>query len=90
MGAILAGEHAGLTQNSEPPRMTREGEVMDEKVSLSPRWETALDAFDAGRLLPDYLGAEFCRVFGHARRHEAEAFHAQVSNLDYEWYLGTI
>ncbi len=90
MAAILAGVHAGLTQNIEPPRMIREGEVMDEKVSLSPRWETALDAFDAGRLLPDYLGAEFCRVFGLARRHEAEAFHAQVSNLDYEWYLGTI
>ena len=90
MAAILAGVHAGLTQNIEPPRMIREGEVMEEKIGLSPRWETALDAFDAGRLLPGYLGAEFCRVFSHARRLEAEAFHAQVSNLDYEWYLGTI
>jgi glutamine synthetase len=90
MAAILAGVHAGLTRQIEPPRMIGEGEVMQEKVALSPRWETALDAFDAGQLLPDYLGAEFCRVFSRARRHEAEAFHAQVSNLDYEWYLGTI
>lgn len=90
MAAILAGVYAGLTQKIEPPRMIGEGEVMPEEVALSPRWETALDAFDAGRLLPDYLGAEFCRVFSLARRHEAEAFHAQVSNLDYEWYLGTI
>lgn len=90
MAAILAGVHAGLSRGIEPPRMIGEGEVMAEKVSLSPRWETALDAFDAGQLLPDYLGAEFCRVFSLARRHEAEAFHAQVSNLDYEWYLGTI
>jgi glutamine synthetase len=90
MAAILSGVHAGLTQQIEPPRMIAEGEVMKEEISLSPRWETALDAFDAGRLLPGYLGAEFCRVFSLARRHEAEAFHAQVSNLDYEWYLGTI
>ena len=90
MAAILAGVHAGLTRQIEPPRMIAEGEVMEEKVDLSPRWETALDAFDAGDLLHGYLGAEFCRVFSLARRCEAEAFHAQVSNLDYEWYLGTI
>ena len=90
MAAILAGVHAGLTQKIEPPRMIREGEVMEEVISLSPRWETALDTFDAGQLLPGYLGAEFCRVFSQARRFEAEAFHAQVGNLDYEWYLGTI
>lgn len=90
MAAILAGVHAGLTRKMEPPRMIREGEVMEEKVGLAPRWETALDAFDADELLPDYLGAEFCRVFSRARRHEAEAFHAQVGNVDYEWYLGTI
>lgn len=87
VAVILAAAHHGIVQRIEPPAMVRAGEQVAGEVRLAPRWERALDAFEAGRLLPDYLGAEFCRVFAAARRFEAEQFNAQVPNLDYDWYL---
>lgn len=90
LATILAAAHDGLTKRTEPPPMVREEEVVPEVVRLSPRWERAIDAFAAGRLLPAYLGEEFCRVYAAARRFEAEQFHAQVGNLDYDWYLPAI
>lgn len=87
VAALLAAAHHGITAQVEPPAMVREGQPLPAEVRLSHRWEAALDAFDAGRILPGYLGEEFCRVYGMARRFEAEAFHAQVPALDYDWYL---
>ena len=90
MAAILAAAHAGITGRIEPPPMIREGELVEPPKGPSPRWETALAAFDASELWPDYLGAEFCRVYSAARHFEAEAYHAEVPGLDYEWYLAAI
>lgn len=90
MAAILAAAHAGITRRVEPPPMIREGEPVSLPTGPSPRWETALAAFDASALWPDYFGAEFCRVYSAARHYEAEAYHAEVPGLDYEWYLGAM
>ncbi|MEO8224326.1 MAG: glutamine synthetase family protein [Gammaproteobacteria bacterium] len=90
MAAILAAAHAGITGRAQPPAMVREGEAVSPPTGASPRWETALAAFDASELWPDYFGAEFCRVYSAARRFEAEAYHAEVPGLDYEWYLGAV
>jgi glutamine synthetase len=90
MAAILAAAHAGITGRIEPPPMIREGEVVGPPKGPSPRWETALAAFDASKLWPDYLGAEYCRVYSAARHFEAEAYHAEIPGLDYEWYLAAI
>jgi glutamine synthetase len=87
VAAILAAAHHGIVARLEPPPMVQEGEAVAPDVTLSHRWEPALDAFAAGRILPGYLGSEFCRVFGAARRFEAEQFHARVPDLDYDWYL---
>ncbi len=90
MAAILAAAHAGITGRVEPPPMIRAGEPVALPTGPSPRWETALAAFDHSTLWPDYLGAEFSRVYGAARRYEADAYHAEVPGLDYEWYLGAV
>jgi glutamine synthetase len=87
VAAILAAAHHGIAQRIEPPAMVQEGENVPAEVLLSHRWEQALDTFDRGTMLRAYLGEEFCRVFGAARRYEAEQFHARVPNLDYDWYL---
>jgi len=90
MAAVLAGVHAGLTGGVEPPPMVPEGHSPPSVAGLTPRWEQAIDAFAAARVLPGYLGDEFCRLYAAARRFEADAFHAEVGNLDYEWYLPAI
>jgi glutamine synthetase len=87
LAAVLAGMHHGLSGALVPPRMIAEGEVVGREVRVPNRWEAALDAFAAGRILPAYLGEEFCRVYAQCRRTEADQFHYQVGDLDYEWYL---
>ncbi|MEO7386093.1 MAG: hypothetical protein ABIX37_04055, partial [Gammaproteobacteria bacterium] len=82
--------HAGITRRTEPPLMIREGEPVAPPTGPSPRWETALAAFDLSPLWSDYLGAGFRDVYSAARHYEAEAYHAEVPGLDYEWYLGAL
>ncbi len=90
LAAILAAAHDGIRRRTEPPAMIREGEAVPATTSRLPRWQAALDAFGASALWPDYLGAEFTGAYLAARRFEAEAYHAEVPGLDYEWYLGSI
>ena len=91
MSAVLAGIHYGITNQCEPTEMIVEGTMMDrEEVSLPIRWEAALDKFRNSEILPVYLGEEFCRVFELVRRSECDRFHAQISNLDYDWYLRSV
>jgi glutamine synthetase len=89
--AVLAGIHYGITQRCEPGPMVAEGTKLDaQEVTLPMRWEAALAAFDHSILMPDYLGEAYCSAFGSMRHSECEAFHARISNLDYEWYLRAV
>lgn len=90
MAAILAGLHHGITNRCDPGPMVSPGEVIDEKVSLPLRWEAALDAFEAGRVLPKYLGKRYHDLYAACRREECDRFHAEISNRDYEWYLRVV
>tara|TARA_R110001599_G_scaffold353817_1_gene598933 strand:+ start:63577 stop:65025 length:1449 start_codon:yes stop_codon:yes gene_type:complete len=86
--AVLAGIHHGITQRCEPGPMIAEGtQLSDQEVTLPNRWEQALVAFDGSAVLPTYLGRDYCSAFSSIRRAECDAFHARISNLDYEWYL---
>jgi glutamine synthetase len=90
MAAILAGLHHGITNRCDPGPMVKPGDVIEERISLPLRWDTALDAFDAGTVLPKYLGKRYHDLYGTCRREECDRFHAEVSDRDYEWYLRAI
>lgn len=90
MAAILAGLHHGITKRCDPGPMVESGEILEEKIGLPLRWEAALDAFEAGTVLPQYLGKRYHRLFATCRREECDRFHAQISDRDYEWYLRAI
>lgn len=88
VAAILAGMLHGITQHCEPGPMVPENTELPEQEAVLPnRWESALDAFGRSAVLEDYLGSDFCSAFSSMRRAECDAFHAHISNLDYEWYL---
>ena len=90
VAAILAGIHHGISTQCDPGIMIQPGEEVDGTVTLPCRWEAALDAFEAGRILPDYLGAEYHRIFAICRREECDHFQSEVTNRDYEWYLRAV
>jgi glutamine synthetase len=88
MAAILAGIHHGISQQCEPgPEIKPGTDLSDAKVTLPQRWDKALELFRRSRVLPEYLGADYCQAFAILRQGECDDFHARVSNLDYEWYL---
>jgi glutamine synthetase len=90
MAAILAGIHHGITQRCDPGPMVKPGEVIEEKAGLPLRWEAALDAFERGTVLPQYLGKRYHELYASCRREECDRFHAQITDRDYEWYLRVI
>jgi glutamine synthetase len=90
MAAILAGIHHGITHKLDPGPMVQPGTVIDEKVELPLRWEAALDAFDAGKVLPKYLGQRYHDLYAACRREECDRIHAEIPDRDYEWYLRAV
>ena len=88
--AILAGVHHGLKNRCDPGRMVREGEVISLKNKLPNRWDAAIDKFSRSKVLPEYLGAEFCKSYVLNRRSESARFHNVVSNTDFDWYLRAV
>jgi glutamine synthetase len=90
VAAILAGVHHGLTQQIEPLPMTPEGAEIEYQVTVPVRWPQALDAFDAGGVLPNYLGADYCELFSQCRREEEGNYNAEIPTKDFEWYLRAV
>lgn len=90
LAAMLAGMHHGIANKIDPGAMVKAGDKIDNETTLPVRWELALDAYDAGKILPQYFGQEFHRVFGSCRREECDRFHSEISDRDYEWYLRAV
>lgn len=88
--AIAAGIHYGMKNRIQPPRMVEEGEVITLKRKIPNRWDDAIDRFARSKILPAYLGDEYCRIYAIHRRDESRRFHNVVSNVDFDWYLGAV
>ena len=88
--ALMAGLHHGITGRRDPGPMVREREVLPEVTTFPVSWPQALDAFRDARILPGYLGEDFCRVFAICRREEANRFRSEITNRDYQWYLRAV
>jgi glutamine synthetase len=90
LAAVLAGAHDGLKRRLDPgPATTGDGYAASQR-SLPESWGEALKAFEAGGILSDYFGDDFRRLYAICRRGERQRFRAQVSALEYEWYLRSI
>jgi glutamine synthetase len=87
---IAAGVHYGLKNKCDPGRMIEEGEEITLRTRIPDRWDAAIDKFSRSKILADYLGEEYCKLFVKNRRAESRAFHNTVSPLDFDWYLRSV
>ena len=55
--------------------------------ALPGDWFAAVRALEAGRILPEYLGASTLAMFASVKRTEQERYMAVVPALDYDWVL---
>jgi glutamine synthetase len=88
--AIAAGVHHGLKNKCDPGRMVEEGEDVRLKTRIPDRWDKAIDRFSRSKVLPQYLGAEYCKYYALNRRGECRQFHNTVSPTDFDWYLRAV
>jgi len=42
------------------------------------------------KVLPQYLGEEYCRIYAQHRRDESRRFHNVISNVDFDWYMRAV
>ena len=85
--AVLAGIDHGLGDACKPPAMVCEGEEVELVVELPIRWDQALDRFEKSTFIEDYFGSRLREAYTGVRRTEAQRFHNEISNVDFQWYL---
>ena len=90
LAAVLAGIHAGLAQRLDPGPPTDGNAYAKVEPSLPRTWDGAIRALESARILPDYLGTEFCRLYGVCRAAERERFDQVVTPTEHAWYLRTV
>jgi glutamine synthetase len=88
IATVLAGAHFGIVHKCDPgAAVTGNGYENGAVETLPADWHTALDLAARSSFLRDYLGEGYMRVFMALKRAELERFSAQVSDIDYDWYL---
>ncbi len=90
MAAVVAGATHGVRNKIDPGKMVELGAHIVPKLKIPNRWEAAIDRFAKSKVLPEYLGKDYCRYYAMNRRAEAEKFHNAISQLDYDWYLRNV
>ncbi|MDH4049213.1 MAG: glutamine synthetase family protein [Gammaproteobacteria bacterium] len=88
--AILAGVHYGLKNRCDPGKMVPEGAVIELQRKIPNRWDSAIDQFAASKILPEYLGEDYCKTYVTNRRDESRRFHNIISENDFDWYLRAV
>lgn len=87
LACVLAGMHHGIVNRIVPPDPIT-GPVPEETdPDLPLDLPAALRALGAARILPDYLGEDFCRLYAEARRLEHAGLQAIIPPAEYAYYL---
>jgi glutamine synthetase len=88
VAAVLAAAARGLDEKTDPgPPVDGNGYAQAGERALPGSWREALLAAEQSPFLRDALGTEFMKVFLAIKQQEYARFSAEVSELDYAWYL---
>jgi glutamine synthetase len=90
LAAVLAGIHHGLERRLDPGTPVAGNAYAEVPPSLPLSWDTALDALAGAAVLPDYLGASFCRLYRVCRAAERDRFADLITPAEYAWYLANV
>lgn len=90
LAAILAGAHHGLSQQLPTPPVVTGNAYASVPPSLPSTWLDALRLFQDSALAREYFGSEFCQAYALNKDQERRDFEAQVTPLEYDWYLRNV
>jgi glutamine synthetase len=86
LGSILSG-----IEQSERPAIAAlmPGESASADC-LTHDWLTAIDRFEQSDWMKQLLGTRFCSIYARIKRHEAQTYNRQVSDIDFKTYLSRV
>ncbi len=87
--AVLAGMLDGIERRLDPGPPVA-GNAYAQFPAQQPSWRGAIEDFLASGFAAEWYGEQFRHVYGQQKRREMLDFHAQVTDLDYAWYLRTV
>lgn len=88
VAAVLGAAAQGIAQKLDPgPPVEGNGYEQAGERTLPGSWRRAIMAAERSQFLRDALGAEFMKIFLAIKLQECTRFSAEVSELDYAWYL---
>ncbi|WP_372740348.1 glutamine synthetase family protein [Neptunomonas sp.] len=95
LASILGGALYGIENKLQPPAPIKgdanaETAETDDNLVLPIKWDDATAIFTKSDVLKEYLGEEFIRVYSAAKRQEQRKLHEQISDIEYEAYLGLL
>jgi glutamine synthetase len=88
VATVLAGAELGLREKLDPGAPVEGNGYSQVRERVLPAtWHEALERAAGSAFLAEALGPEFLKVFLAIKRQECARFSAEVSELDYAWYL---
>ncbi|MCB1608624.1 MAG: glutamine synthetase [Xanthomonadales bacterium] len=84
--AVLAGILDGLDQQYDPgPPVV--GNAYEQTQLREQFWRQAIGDFLQSDFVADHFGTDFRHIYGQQKLKELRSFHAEVTDLEYRWYL---
>ena len=87
--AVLAGMLHGI-ENGFDPGPPIVGNAYEQTENRTPFWRDAIRDFMASDFIHAQFGEPFRHIYGQQKLKEMRAFHTQVTDLEYEWYLRSV
>jgi glutamine synthetase len=86
--AVLGAAERGMREGLDPgPPVAGNGYAQATERTLPRTWRESLDLAAQSEFLAATLGPEFMKIFLAIKEQECARFSAEVSELDYSWYL---
>ncbi|WOI56278.1 glutamine synthetase family protein [Palleronia sp. LCG004] len=90
LASMLGAALLGMENEWEPPDPV-EGDAYSMRLDrLPPDWASAIDAFSAGRHVPEIYAGRLIRMFEQGKRQELRRFTRHVTDFEYHSYLETV
>jgi len=90
VATVLSAAERGMREQRDPgPPIEGNGYAQTGERTLPCTWQEALERAAQSEFLRAALGQEFLDIYLAIKRQECARFSAQVTELDYSWYLRT-
>jgi len=90
MATVLAAAHYGITRKIDPgPPITGNAYSKVDPV-LTSSWIVALDLMAESEFFREYFGQRYVDVYLALKWAERDKFFAEITALEYEWYLNKV